>query len=325
MLHNLVLNPEFEELWVGGNPPGYFEQETNTTVRMLDKNVDRDHPWRVRTGPRDDYVLNGRFGYRADIAAAGAADDWRLWPRLNPLVGPEVDATLITMLRVVAGTNDNLLWTENAIVYNTAMAAGYYTPTTFAAMVVAAMEAAGPSANTYAWVWNGIDRSWTVTRTGGANAFGFQWADPLCTVAPLMGFTADDTAAVTYTGDGPSPAGAPLYRSEPHTRWGLKVTARNSVAGNLLRMRVVGLSTDSLTAYYLSQNQTTLPSRWTEVVTFMTFPMRPWWSEFEVSFQTFDQRFFIWQISNGSAGAQWLDVGAVSLYPHVQTVQEGQI
>lgn len=327
MFHNLVINPEFEGLWTGGDPANYFEQETSTTVRQLDKAHYENHPWRVRTvvGPGDDYVLNGRWAYRADIAAAGVADDWRLWPRLNPLTGPEVDATLITMFRIVAGTNDNLLWTENAIIYNTTLTAGYYTPVTLAVEIVAQMAAAGPSANTYTWAWNGLTRTWTVTRAGGADAFGFQWADPLCTCATLLGFTADDTAAVTYTSDGPSPAGMPFYRSEPGMRWALKFTARNSVAGNDLRVRVVGISTDMVTPYWLSEVPTTLPSRWATVETHMTFRMIPGWSEFGVSFQTTDQRFLIWQISNGSAGAQWLDVGRIEMWSPVDLLQEGQI
>lgn len=326
MLHNLVLNPEFEGLWTGGDPADYSEQETNTTVRQLDKAHVENHPWRVRTvnGPGDDYVLNGRWAYRADIAAAGVADGWRLWPRLNPLTGPEVDVTLITTFRIIAGTNDNFAWTENAIVYATTVAAGYYTPVSFAVALVAAMAAAGPSANTYTWTWNGLTRTWTVARAAGADAFGFQWTDPTSTMAALLGFTADDTAAVTYTSDGPSPAGMPFYRSEPNMRWALKITARNSVAGNLLRLRVVGLSTDFVTPYYLDQDPTTLPGRWTETASFLSFRMVPGWSEFGVSFQTFDQRFFCWQISNGTAGAQLLDVGRCELWSPVDMLQEGQ-
>ena len=326
--HNLVVDPAIQ-LWTAGNPDHFNEQHTNTTVRVLDNQHDRDHPWRAGTrqivGPGDQYVIGGRFGYRAELAAAAAIDNWRLWPRLNLETGPEVDATLITCFRIIAGTNDSFVWTENAILYTTTVAAGYYTPVTLAAALSAAMAAAGPSVNTYTWTWNGITRVWTVTRLAGANAFGFTWTDPASTIAVLLGFTADDNGAVTYDGDTASPLGMPLYRSEPYMKWSLKVKARNSVQGNRLRLRVTGLSTDFVTPYYLDPAETTLPSRWNAAVATFDFPMAPWWEDYSVNFVTYDQRFFIWQISNGTAGAQNLDVGHCVLSSPFDKSQSGQL
>lgn len=325
--HNLVVDPTIQR-WTAGNPNHFNEQETNTTVRQLDRNHLRDHPWRAGTrqivGPGDQYVWSGRWTYRAVLAAAAVADNWRLWPRLNLETGPEVDATLITCFRIIAGTNDAFVWTENAIPYTTTIAAGYYTPATIAAALAAAMAAAGPSANTYAWTQNQITRLWTVTRTAGADAFGFTWTDAACTIATLLGFTADDVGAVTYTGDTASPLGMPLYRSEPYMNWSLKVVARNSVPGNNLRFRVAGMDAAFGTASYLNPRAAapTLPGMWQAAAATIDFPMRPWWEEYSVNFVTYDQRYFMWSISNGSAGAQNLDVGEVILSSPVDKVAD---
>lgn len=326
--HNLVIDSTIQR-WTAGNPDHFNEQETATVVRVLDRQHRLEHPWRVGTrqivGPSDQYVYSGRFGYRAELAAAAVVDDWRLWPRLSLENGPEVDATLITCFRIQLGVRDTIVWTENAIPYTTVVAAGYYTPVTLAAALTAAMEAAGPSVNTYTWAWNGLTRTWTVTRTGGANAFGFTWTDAACTIAATLGFTVDDNGAVTYTGDGPSPAGMPHYRSEPLMKWSLKVTARNSVKGNNLRVRVTGLSTDFVTPYYLNPLETVLPARWDTAVAVFDLPMAPWWEEYSVNFVTHDQRFFVWQISNGTAGAQNLDVGQIVLSSPFDKLQSGQV
>jgi hypothetical protein len=326
--HNLIVDPTIQR-WTGNNPDHFNEQETNTTVRLLDRNHRLDHAWRAGTrqivGPGNQYIWGGRWGYRAEIAAAAAIDNWRLWPRLNLETGPEVDATLITCFRIVAGTNDTFVWTENAILYSTTIAAGYYNPTTLAAALVAAMQGAGPSVNTYTWTWNQITRVWTVTRSGGANAFGFSWTDPGCTIAGLLGFTADDVGAVTYAGDRASPLGMPLYRAEPYMKWSLKVVARNSVRGNNLRLRVAGMDAAFGTASYLDPDRSstpTLPSAWAAAAQTFEFPMAPWWEEYSVSFMTYDQRYFMWSISNGTAGAQNLDVGEIVLSSPVDKLSD---
>jgi hypothetical protein len=327
--HNQVVDPTIQQ-WVGGDPSYFNEQETNTTVRQLDRNHRLEHPWRAGTrqivGPGNQYIWGGRWTYRAEIAAAAAIDDWRLWPRLNLETGPEVDATLITCFRIIAGTNDAIVWTENAIPYVITIAAGYYNPTTLAAALVAAMAAAGPSVNTYTWTWNQITRVWTVTRTGGADAFGFSWTDPACTIATLLGFTADDVGAITYTGDTASPLGMPLYRAEPYMKWSLTVFARNSVRGNRLRIRVAGMDAAFGTASYLdpdgSSGVLTLPSAWVATAQSFEFPMAPWWEEYSVNFVTHDQRYFLWEISNGTAGAQNLDVGEIVLSSPVDKIAD---
>jgi len=209
--------------------------------------------------------------------------------------------------------NDTFVWTENAIGYVTNIAAGYYNPTTLAAALAAAMAAAGPSVNTYTWTWNQVTRVWTVTRTGGANTFGFTWTDAASTIAATLGFTADDTGAITYTGDGASPLGMPLYRAEPYMKWSLKVVARNSVRGNTLRIRVAGMDPAFATASYLSSLPTTLPGNWQAAATQIDLPMVPWWEEYSIAFVTYAQKYIIWSISNGSAGAQNLDVGEIVL------------
>ena len=200
-LHNLILNPELER-WTAGAPDNYVDGLVNTNRRQLDKTVDRDHPWRVRTvvGPGDDFVLNGRFAYRAEIAAAAAPLDW-------------------VLRSAVAGTYP--------------------------------------------------------------------------------------------------------YEAKPNQRWGIKFTCRNSVPGNLLRMRVIGTDADAALVWYLSQVPTTFPHNWTLVASDIDFPMMEGWAEYGVSFITHDVRAFEWEIFNGSAGAQNIDVGRCVLRSPVDVTVGG--
>lgn len=324
-LHIVSKNSEFEE-WTAGDPDSYIEQETNTVVRQLDKNVYHDHPWRVRTvvGPGDDYVLNGNYAYRAEIAAAAGADDWRIWPQTSPGTTPDVDLT--TFWTIVTGVNDSMRMVEFGVTATIVIPAGDYTVAALALALKTAMEAhSAGSGNTYTWTFDSLARTWTVVRATGADSLGFDWTDALSTIADTLGFTADDTGATTYTGDGPSPPGMTHYRSTSGKRWGLNITARNSVHGNLLRLRVVGMDSAFAVPYYLSQDSTTLAWNWNLAADYLEFPMMPAWAEYGVSFITTDQKYFLWQISNGTAGAQNLDVGRVELRPIVDGWEEGQV
>lgn len=322
MFKEYVANPHFQE-WLGGDPVGFDEREQNTTIVQLDRVVDRDHPYRsvIRpnpiTGLGDRFVFAGRHSYRAVLDAGAAVDDWCLWPQLA--ADQELGYGFGTLFRIRAGVNDALVWTEAGVAYTTTITAGYYTPADLATELATQMEAAGASVNTYTWTWDWLTRLWSVARAAGADPFGFSWSDLSCTIAPLLGFATDDAGAVAYDGETPSPPVVPYYRAEPHQRWRFHVAARCSV-NNDLRVLIYGLSADLATAYYLDTD-----GRWQNAANYWTFPLVDDWRLYGMGFQTFDQRYLIWRVSNADAGAQTIDIGQVGFNSPVDIAQEGRI
>ncbi len=310
MFLNRSRNYAFGEPWRAGPRPRFFQQQvTNTTVEELLRTHPIEHPQRQVITPQhfggDDFIYEGPRGYRAIVAAAGAVDDWRLWAG-DENEDYDFSVTPVGPWDIVLGVNDTFQVTEGAATGNAVIAAGSYSADTLLTALDTAIEAATGSANTYTWSWNSLTRLFSVLRATGADPISIQWTDPVSTAAALLGFTADDTGATTYTADIETPRSShTFYRMDEFVKHSLSVVVRNSVAGNLLRLRVVGLNPDFSVANYLNAQ-----GRWQAADAFRTFRLSPAWNSVGVTFEGApSMKWWIYQISNVSAGAQTFDVG----------------
>jgi hypothetical protein len=71
------------EIWSGGSPANQNVQTTNTTLTQLTRDMSPTHPARLvmptALGHGESLVKDGQSALRATIAAAGAADEFRIW------------------------------------------------------------------------------------------------------------------------------------------------------------------------------------------------------------------------------------------------------
>jgi hypothetical protein len=98
-----------------------------------------------------------------------------------------------------------------------------------------------------------------------------------------------------------------VYDSEPGKRYSLAVTARCSVERNLLRVRVMGLSAAPAILYYL-----TATGLWAAADSTRGFQLSTEWRTFGVNWEAPEDAVTqMWQFSNGTAGAQVIDLDRI--------------
>ena len=104
---------------------------------------------------------------------------------------------------IIAGVNDDLDWTEDAVVKTADLDAGDYTPTQLAAEVQAEMRTAADDNTTC--VYNSTTKKITIANST-LTTLTFKWSsgtNTLTNCGRAIGFnvSADDTGALTYTAD----------------------------------------------------------------------------------------------------------------------------
>jgi hypothetical protein len=250
---------------------------------------------------------------RATIAAAAAVDAFRIWPGTEDAANA-VNVAFLGPFVVTLGVNDDFVWSEDggATFITSTLTAGSYDATTLAAELDTQLTA-DSAGSAFTVVWDGINRNFVITSdgVGGGGTLDFYWASNAnSTAAGLLGFTADDTGALTYTSDVAVPAGLNcFYRAWEGKTYGVTVVGRNSVDRNLLRFRVIGYDENYADVAYLDQD-----GRWSATAAdgVVTFQMSPMWKSFGRTFKAPSTvRYLGWQLSNGTAGAQALDLGRV--------------
>jgi len=300
MFLNTVRNHAFGG-WLAGTPLSFDTQLTNAVELQLQKSFLRNHPARLTIpseaiGARGPFVYEGYNSYRVTLAAAAAINDWRLWPSPE-VVGNEFDVTHVGPFSVIPGTNDMIEHDIGGLPFTAEIADGFYNAVTLGAAVDAAFLASSGLA--VVSTFDGIGRLFTMTHAGVLN---IDWG--ISTAAGLLGYTANDTGALAYTSDTPAP-GNQKYRAYEGKQYQFSVVARGSVPGNLLRVRVIGLDTDYAIATYLSADGV-----WQAAAAQRTFQLSSQWRSFGVNFEAPPGiRYFLWQVSNGTAGAQVIDLG----------------
>jgi hypothetical protein len=245
------------------------------------------------------------------MATGAAADEFRIQPSTEidelalsvAFVGPYV---------VTLGVNDTLRITEAAAGLDAVVAAAAYNATTLAAAIKAALEAAGASANTYTVTQNPNTLLWTFTRATGADAVELLWSHANTTIGTLLGSDGvDDTGATTYTNPNTTPYNMGFaYKVNPGMRFGMNTVIRSSVPGNLMRMRIVGLSSAFVPSFWF-QKSTGLWSATTvydELRTTDEWESHGW--QFEIPMGV---KYLTFQLSNGSADACAYDIGEFKL------------
>jgi hypothetical protein len=310
---NEVRNHAFG-VWAGGAPTNYSTQLTNTTLVQLNQSDLRGHPNRVATETYgkgslgQGYIYERPSSLRANIAAAASIDAFRIWP-FSGDAGNAFNVAHVGPFRVVTGTNDVILFSEDggATILTATLAAGFYSATTLATQIDTQLTAAGGSAFTI--TWDGINRGFTIVSNGagGGGTLDIYWTTS--TAGAFLGYTADDTGALTYTSDAPAPAGLnSLYRAFEGKTHALSIAARCQTAGNVLRVRVVGLDENYVISTYLNAN-----GRWQAAAASVnSFRLSGMWRRYGLTFEAPPTvRYFLWQVSNGTAGAQLLDLGNV--------------
>lgn len=303
MFLNEVRNHAFGD-WLAGTPLSYDTQLTNAAELQLQKSFLPGHPSRLTIpsealGASGPFVYEGPNSYRVTLAAAAAINDWRMWPSPE-VVGNEFDVTHIGPFFVIPGTNDTIEFTVGGVAFQAVLADGWYDAATLAAEIVVEMNAAAGAV--FTCTFDGFGRLFTIARAAGN--FTVEWTASLA--AGLLGFTADDAAADTYTSDLAVPDTA-RYRAYEGKNYAMSVVARGSVPGNLLRLRVIGLGVDYEVDTYLNAN-----GIWQAAAAQRTFQLSSQWRSFGVNFEApAGARYFLWQVSNGTAGAQVIDLGRV--------------
>lgn len=301
MFLNEVRNHAFEA-WAAGAPDSYSQQITQTAILQLQNSWLRGHPARLTMqseaiGARGPFVYELPNSYRATLAAAAVVEDWRIWPT-NALVGNAFSVAHLGPYQVIAGVNDTIVFDIGAGVLTATLTAGFYNATTLIAEIDTQMTAA--SGGAYTITFDGINR--TVRIVQAAGVLNIDWATSLA--SGMLGFTANDTAALDYTSDVPSPANM-RYRAWEGKQYAFSVVARCNVDGNLLRVRVIGLDENYVIATYLNANGV-----WQAGAAQRTFQLSSQWRSLGVNFEAPPSvRYFLWQVSNGTAGAQVIDLG----------------
>lgn len=310
MFLNEVRNHAFG-VWLGGAPTQYSTQLTNTTLQQLNHTDLRGHPNRVATETYglgslgQGYVYERPSSLRATIAAAGAVDAFRIWPWSTEATNIFTVAHLGPFL-VVAGVNDTILFDEGGATMTATLTAGSYSAATLAVEIAAAVTVPPPGATNPTVDWDQIARHFIIRSAAGV--FNIDWLAGPSLAAGLLGYTADDTLLTTYISDVATPAGLNcLYRAFEGKKHAFSVAARCQTPGNLLRVRIVGLDGDyAITSYLNAQG------RWQAAAAWNTFQLSGMWRRYGLTFEAPPTvRYFLWQVSNGTAGAQLLDLGNV--------------
>lgn len=303
MFVNQCVNHAFGQ-WVVGAPSFYASQLLAATTEVqLDKRSPREHPQRgviaAANARGDAYVYEGLYSYRANILAAAVIDDWRLWPDSDNAFNTYTVAHLGPFV-IQAGVNDTINFDEGGAGMTATLTAGNYSATTLAAEVVVQLTAAGATNPTC--VFNEITRHFWIG--SGAVAFNIAWLTS--NAAATLGYNANDAGALNYESDFAVPVSVspPVYRSYEGRPMSVSVAARCSVAENLLRVRIVGLDGGYAIAGYF------VDGRWQAAAGFNTFRLQTTWRVLGVTFEIPEGiRYFLWQVSNGTAGAQVIDLG----------------
>jgi hypothetical protein len=300
MFLNEVRNHAFGD-WNAGTPLSYVTQLTNAAELQLQHSFLRQHPARLTIpseaiGARGPFVYEVPNSYRVTLAAAAAIGDWALWPSPE-IVGNEFDVTHVGPFFVIPGTNDRIEHDVGGLPFTAEIADGWYNALTLAAEIDAEILASSGLATVT--TFDGINRLFTITHAGVLN---IDWG--ISTAAGMLGYTANDTGALAYQSDVPAP-GNMKYRAYEGKQYQMSVVAHGSVPGNLLRVRVIGLDTDYAIAAYLNANGV-----WQAAAAQRTFQLSSQWRSFGVNFEAPPGiRYFLWQVSNGTAGAQVIDLG----------------
>ena len=127
---------------------------------------------------------------------------------------------------------------------------------------------------------------------------------------------ADAGAAGAWGAPGANDA---IYQAFPGKRYSLAVTARCSVDRNLLRVRVIAMNAAFGILYYL-----TTAGGWQVADAQTSFQLSPLWRTLGVDWEApEDAVWFMWMFSNGTAGAQSIDLDRVWM-PHPMWDQGGE-
>ncbi len=300
MFLNEVRNHAFGD-WLAGVPLSYTTQLTNAAQLQLQKSFLRNHPARLTIpseaigGGQRVFIYEGPNSYRVTLTAAAAVGDWALWPSPE-IAGQEHDVTHIGPFFVIPGTNDRIQFDIGGLPLVAEIADGWYDADTLGTAVDVAMTAAGLATVT---TFDGVGRLFTMTHAGVLN---IDWLGS--SAAVMMGYTANDTGGLAYQSDVPAPANM-KYRAYEGKQYQFSVVARGSVPGNLLRVRVIGLGIEYEVGTYLNASGV-----WQAAAAQRTFQLSSQWRAFGVHFEAPPGvRYFLWQVSNGTAGAQVIDLG----------------
>lgn len=110
-----------------------------------------------------------------------------------------------------------------------------------------------------------------------------------------------------------------IYQAFPKRKYSLAVTARCSEDRNLLRVRIIAMNAAFGILYYL-----TTAGGWQAVDTQTSFQLSPLWRTLGVDWEApEDAVWFMWMFSNGTAGAQSIDLDRVWM-PHPMWDQGGE-
>ena len=110
-----------------------------------------------------------------------------------------------------------------------------------------------------------------------------------------------------------------IYQAFPGKKYTLAVTARCSVDRNLLRVRVIAMNAAFGILYYL-----TTAGAWQAADTQTSFQLSPLWRTLGVDWEApEDAVWFMWMFSNGTAGAQVIDLDRTWM-PHPMWDQGGE-
>lgn len=312
MFTNAWIRDHAFEQWASGAPSFFQRQVTATTEHQLDKTSHRSHPQRLVVPPRGfggsragAFVRQGRFAYRAELGATAVADDWRIWS-YGGQQQVDFDVNMLGPYRIVAGVNDTIEFDEGGAGFTATLTAGYYTAASLATELKTQMEAVG--GGTYTWTRNIITKLWTVVESV-VGTLNIDWASS--TAAWLLGFTANDTGAVTYTGDVASPnlghpwAPSMMNRNVAFTAW-----MRSNVAGTQVRIRNILLDADFAVSRWWAHDL----SEWVAADYVTLREIGRDWTQVSVNVMRMPAGlpYLMWQISNNDAGEHVIDIDEVA-------------